>query len=315
MSYTIVYDRCFVKTSRGIIPMMLAGSNNCTMLHFGKEILERQWFCPRQELIEKSAEEILERASELYSDCKTDQVWKSAGKWVSSRQVRTWYANGVKNACGLEDIALRNPAFSVHCILFRWNRDGSTEEKMQRWCQTTDKLESWLDEAQAEVANGKGWEIQIGFDTLKPLVKPESPNKKWTGSVVLRSKGRRPNYVSALKENDRYAEVSWTSDIDEAIKFSGTDEVFQKAGACLNRFGLKIVKYQPKEAKQFTITKESCNGTVMFITHSTRNHIYFSFEAEQAKRFATENEAKRWIESKRGRYAPNKLNELLICKI
>ena len=30
MSYTIIYGRQFVKTTRGIIPMLLIGSNNCT---------------------------------------------------------------------------------------------------------------------------------------------------------------------------------------------------------------------------------------------------------------------------------------------
>ena len=30
MSYEIVYDRSFVRTARGIIPMILHGSNNVT---------------------------------------------------------------------------------------------------------------------------------------------------------------------------------------------------------------------------------------------------------------------------------------------
>ena len=29
MSYEIVYNRAFIKTTRGIIPLLLTGSNNC----------------------------------------------------------------------------------------------------------------------------------------------------------------------------------------------------------------------------------------------------------------------------------------------
>lgn len=41
MSYSIIYGRQFVKTTKGIIPMILSGSNNCTEFIQGREVLER----------------------------------------------------------------------------------------------------------------------------------------------------------------------------------------------------------------------------------------------------------------------------------
>lgn len=44
MSYSIIYGRQFVKTTKGIIPMILSGSNNCTEFIQGREVLERNWY-------------------------------------------------------------------------------------------------------------------------------------------------------------------------------------------------------------------------------------------------------------------------------
>ena len=43
MSYTIMYDRQFLKTSRGIIPLALYGDNNVTERVNGHERRERHW--------------------------------------------------------------------------------------------------------------------------------------------------------------------------------------------------------------------------------------------------------------------------------
>ena len=49
MGYTIIDSRTFIKTTRGIIPLALGGSNNCTEVIYDKnskrrEVRERHWF-------------------------------------------------------------------------------------------------------------------------------------------------------------------------------------------------------------------------------------------------------------------------------
>ena len=43
MSYTIMYGKQFLKTSRGIIPLALHGDNNVTEYVRGWEVRERHW--------------------------------------------------------------------------------------------------------------------------------------------------------------------------------------------------------------------------------------------------------------------------------
>ncbi len=66
MSYSIIYGRQFVKTTKGIIPMILSGSNNCTEFIQGREVLERNWYpmtlSNKDKRIAIPAEELLERA-------------------------------------------------------------------------------------------------------------------------------------------------------------------------------------------------------------------------------------------------------------
>lgn len=38
MGYTIIDSRTFIKTTRGIIPLALGGSNNCTEVIYDKKL-------------------------------------------------------------------------------------------------------------------------------------------------------------------------------------------------------------------------------------------------------------------------------------
>ena len=68
MSYSIIYGRQFVKTTKGIIPMILSGSNNCTEFIQGREVLERNWYpmtlSNKDKRIAIPAGELLERICE-----------------------------------------------------------------------------------------------------------------------------------------------------------------------------------------------------------------------------------------------------------
>lgn len=317
MGYTIVYDRMFLKTTRGIIPMLLAGSSNCTMFSGGKEILERSWFVPRREFIEQSGEAIMARVNDLIPDDETDQVWKANGKWQSSHQVRQWYANGIKHAATLEELRSVNPTASVRCFLYRYDAESScTNECLHSFCSNTAQLEKWIDDATEEInTKGAKWEIHMGFSTIKPLRKPQSA-KGNDGPVVLRKNGTRGHYATDVKiVPGSWKSVTWTTDIDAATQFANVDEAMSKAGGIIREFGLRIVKYAPKASKTFVITKETMKGSIAFVEQSTRNRIYYTYDCERAKRFKSESEARRWIDAKRGRYSPDALNALSVHRL
>ena len=60
MGYTIVYARTFIKTTKGIIPLVLHGSNNCTEFVNGREVRERSWDIYHDKLCELPEDKFME---------------------------------------------------------------------------------------------------------------------------------------------------------------------------------------------------------------------------------------------------------------
>ena len=60
MSYEIVYGSQFIKTTRGIVPCILYGSNNCSdILPNGRKVAERSWSNFNNNIIDVSSDEII----------------------------------------------------------------------------------------------------------------------------------------------------------------------------------------------------------------------------------------------------------------
>ena len=106
MSYSIIYGRQFVKTTKGIIPMILSGSNNCTEFIQGREVLERNWYpmtlSNKDKRIAIPAEELLERARAISTGDGADYEFaKQGGKWLYCKDVLKWVESGIRNAMTL----------------------------------------------------------------------------------------------------------------------------------------------------------------------------------------------------------------------
>lgn len=90
MSYSIIYGRQFVKTTKGIIPMILSGSNNCTEFIQGREVLERNWYpmtlSNKDKRIAIPAEELLERARAISTGDGADYEFAKQGRKVAVLQ-------------------------------------------------------------------------------------------------------------------------------------------------------------------------------------------------------------------------------------
>lgn len=156
MSYTILYAKQFVKLSNGnIIPMMLAGSNNCyTTSRSGKEIRSRDWQVmtyhtegkfdsPAAALLANVEKEI----QSLKNKCGRDewyikegytpeQIEKNFG-WYSSLAIgsagtgatsadkyRSFFRSGVKNAVSIETLAKIGVTLRVYS--YKWHTDSYT---------------------------------------------------------------------------------------------------------------------------------------------------------------------------------------------
>ena len=148
MSYTIMYDRQFLKTSRGIIPLALYGDNNVTERVNGHERRERHWGVYANGKTEFTPDEYM---SLIQSWCGSEfqEHFVFHGKWVDDNGIVAWAKNGIKNALTIEEIRKIVPVQSITCYISVWGKDYSHRNEDWRYCNTTEQLEQWLDMAYA----------------------------------------------------------------------------------------------------------------------------------------------------------------------
>ena len=78
MGYTIIDSRTFIKTTRGIIPLALGGSNNCTEVIYDKnskrrEVRERHWFIMMgRNALELPEEEFMAKINDTFAENDTE---------------------------------------------------------------------------------------------------------------------------------------------------------------------------------------------------------------------------------------------------
>ena len=150
MGYTIIDSRTFIKTTRGIIPLALGGSNNCTEVIYDKnskrrEVRERHWFIMMgRNALELPEEEFMAKINDTFAENDTEcMVYGS--KWLNGAQTRKWFARAVKDAASLEDILAGNPGVNdLNVTLMPYT---SGEHLLWKYVRTTDELEVWLDDA------------------------------------------------------------------------------------------------------------------------------------------------------------------------
>ena len=133
MGHTIIDCRMFIKTTRGIIPLVLGGSNNCYDIVRGedfklRELRERYWSV-LLDLVELPEEEILAKFENLIPD-NSIECWVYNGKWLNGAQAQKWFARGVKDAAPLEDILSSNPG--VGHLLLALMSYASSERLLER---------------------------------------------------------------------------------------------------------------------------------------------------------------------------------------
>lgn len=130
MSYTIVYERRFLRTSGGkIIPLALYGSNNCYESCFnGRERRERSWnsiFTGRNHNIALTPDE-LRAIAKSWIGGEYQQHFVYHGKWVDDAGLLRFAENGIKTAKTVEELNQAS-LYKIYLSgsLSIWYRDGS----------------------------------------------------------------------------------------------------------------------------------------------------------------------------------------------
>lgn len=120
MSYTIEYDRQFIKSNEGFTPVWLAGENNVTERYMGRERRVRDWSIFHNFLGMSNVDMIVALTPSLTG---VNEHWMKNGKWVTDDKLINWIHSGCSNAATVEEITEANWKHFVNCYITVWKKE------------------------------------------------------------------------------------------------------------------------------------------------------------------------------------------------
>ena len=274
MSYTIIYDKQFLKVPDGrIVPYMLSGSNNVTEYNYnGREVRARSWailyyYTQRKVLVdpdefmkyvEAKVEKDIVHYAKLYDATEeyTRQHFgsaigvalRSANSSVTAQQFINWFKNGIKNAMLVEE--------------FIENISGMAYSASVR----EEEGEVYFDEDCSFKAGYKRLETSEDFIKLQDCLDKKGNNVSWL-------------YIRAV--DDQY----W---IDKHLKKLRHKEKKQKA--------------PPENSNVYYVFKDDGG---YYLYKYTRNGYKVTPYSDAGKRYYTLKEAEIYLKQLRSRHAFN----------
>lgn len=288
MSYSIVYARTFIKTARGIIPLVLSGSNNCTHFQNGREVRDREWHIYNNQLLGLSEPNFMKTVNKMFAGCNgTDQLFVWHNKWVYGNQIEAWFRRGVREARPIEDILRINPGAVIIAHIAVTDRESlRVNRAFSAMLHTTDELDHWMEEARDEAEKLKSDNnsacVYMGFATPEPL---KIPHPTHTEPVVAKFRGKYVEEVSS----DR---ISCSADINDAIVFATAKEAEEQCSIWAKRYTIKYVKHSTVQTpKPYAIQMTSGKHAGLYILKRSSKKVYFTTHVDQARRFPTRQKA------------------------
>lgn len=291
MSYSIEYDRQFIKSELGITPCALFGSNNVWEGSGRSQRRARSW----QVFLKKlgtTEQELIDAVSDSLGG--SQEHWRKNGKWVDDEGLLRWIHNGCMSAASIEDILQVNHLKSISCHLSVWPKDGwNDRSELKASVSTTEEFDAWVNEARDKIAEYKASGdtkavfpiIQLAYDT--PILHPSTKKLDPHARVLL----KHPSYgyiKSIISHPFGGDSCSYTPRPSEAQEFSA------EAADVLMRLHqlskVKMVSAKVKETYMPSVVQFS-NGT--FIYKKTAAKLYFTTSLSSAKVYANEAAAER----------------------
>ena len=295
MSYTIVYDRKFIRTSRGFIPMILSGSNNCTeQVWRGGRYVERrarEWWSwtptplPLKDLPES---EYLKAISAHCADSSGYELCKWQGNWLYESQWGKWFKRGCATARTLEEYLAynRDQSFVGRIVVYPDRNKVSSQHELYAYLHTTQELEDWLDQAHTRLpelkkelgADGDAY-IYLCFDGNEPLVM--GPRKVEGPVVAKRGSGYVTSYLTGKS-------LSLSPDPAAAIVFNSVEDAQTKLGSC---WDLKYIKASGAlREKNYILQFREGRFGHGYLRKRTSGFLYATYNTELARRFRSKDE-------------------------
>ena len=219
MSYTIEYNRQFIKTKNGYIPCWMAGDNNVTEGWGKHERRVRDWSIFHNWL-DVSEEYMLSEVKKMYNDY--DQHWKKGSSWVTNDGLSRWIKNGCKQAGTLEEILEVNPYLrGVTCYVSYYDKDDNRKQELYSVISTNKGLEEWLNKVKLFMRTCK----EDGLKWVFPVIDFEREDLKHPNNLVNSREYSNDEKFVLHRKGKYLCEISerssnWSCDIKEAKIFT-----------------------------------------------------------------------------------------------
>ncbi len=290
MSYTIEYNRQFIRSANGITPVWLAGESNVWESTGGNSRRCRDWSV-FQNLLGVTQEELLATVQSFLG--YHSQHWIRNGKWVDDKALLSWVKLGCKRAASVEDILLENKdkVSGIRCSISIWE-DNTHRRSHDRTIKTTEEFDAWLELAKVEIAAIRA-KKQMAFPIVdfgvEDLRHPQTIERDSDFKVLFKHK------CSYLMELSSSGNSSWSRDIRKACVFSYEEAISIKQEQKYGWIAESRLVSASRKDYSFNAVLRVRSGvyTGEYVLKRTRNRLHFTRIKEYAKHYATAGAAEK----------------------
>ena len=294
MSYTIEYNRQFIKTKNGYIPCWLHGDNNVTEGWGKNERRVRNWGV-FMNWLDVSEEYMLEHIKELYNDY--NQHWKKGSEYVSNEGLLRWVRNGCKSAGTVEEILEVNPHLrNISCSVVFYDKSDNRCDILNSTISTSKGLEEWLNKIK-DFKNSSAYQGCKGFypivdflieDLKHPIKRIETPINN-TDKFILKYKDM---YLVSINTNGS----NWTKDLREATVYTYADYLKLKEEHLGTHTGsylvqARLIKAEKKEQVLYVIKFVDGMYSGQYLGKKTQGRVSLAYNARAAKQYSSKKSA------------------------
>ena len=294
MSYTIEYDRIFLKSKLGYTALWLHGDNNVYERTFsGRDRRSRDWGI-MSDFLGVSEDYMIKQFESYFNDY--DEHWMRFGKYLTNKQTITWIKMGCNSAVTVEELLELNRPY-LDIVAYIWDYDRKYENELRRYIRTTADLDNWITDFKTFTKTHQGYRSEYFPKIVLDQEKIKKPQKDRdiddNDKYILKG---RLGYVHELHGRNT---ISYTKNIQEAQEYTGLDiqSIFES-----HAYDYANLKPMKKNDFPYNAVIEADYHGICYISEITRNRMRFASEKKYAKHYKNIQDAEKHIKQLSLRY-------------
>lgn len=293
MSYTIEYNRQFIRTSYGYIPCWLAGDNNVWTGSGRYDKRVRDWSVFHN-WVNVSEEEMIETMKKYFNDY--NQHWKRNSKWVTNDGLISWIKSGCRNSATIEEILQINRYLynGVHCYVVVYDMDDRRNVIMDTYIKTNLEMDRWsLAVSSFQKNNMENKEYRSIYPSvdfvIEELKHPVRNKEIVTGKEYILKYKR--GYVTDFKNGG----LSYCSNLKSAKVFSYEDLEELRENSEVKKYleECKILDAALKGRKQYMLYIDTGRNSYYSYVSKGRGKFYLNASPITSKKYFSYKEAEK----------------------